>query len=732
MKRFITVNNILIRRSDSGEVRERVLWINPENDLTVLIDVDSPDALPYFISKIILDELLVSENVEISSIDPWAVAITESSLSEKDKKIRDAAWEVIKDIVSSSNEPNIFHRKGRSEYIGKACKEHNSTPRTVYKYLRKYWQRGKIENALLPDYGNCGGQGKQRTVGDKKLGRPKKNSSDPEIGIGVNVDEETKKIFRVAFSKFYNNEKGKSLETAYNEMLKEFYEADFRYENGKRYTIIIPQSQRPNIRQFKYWAKKELDPVESVIKREGKRKYKLTSRALLSSSAVEVFGPGSKFQIDATVADVYLVSRFNPYWIIGRPVVYFVIDIFSRMIVGMYIGLEGPSWMGAMMALVNTATSKVAYCDEYEITISEADWDCSHLPEAILGDRGEMAGRMVESLIQNLKVRIENSASFRADMKGIVERFFRTVQEKVKPFLPGQVIPNANKRTSADYRLDGKLNIDDFTKIMIRAVLKHNNETYLENYIRSEKLVANDVPPIPAKLWEWGIANLSGKLSSVPEDIVKLNLLPVGNGRITEKGIVFKKMRYSCERAIRENWFEKARINSTQEIEITYDLRTTKYIYIKSKNGRDFEKCYLLNPDKRYGEKTIEEVEHLHEYEEYLKQKNEDKKRQSEVNLLTEIDEIIETAEKRAKTFEDKTIAKSKRIANISGNRRNEKQKIREEQAFELDKKEIDIKSEKVVSIDSRKSVESKITLPSHLELLRRKREEALDNPSED
>lgn len=732
MKRFITLNNILIRKINSAELRERVLWINSENDLAVLIDIDSLNALPYFISKVLLEELLVSENIEISTVDPWAIAISESSLSEKDKKIRNAAWEVIKDIVSSSNEPNIFYRKGRSEFISNACEEHNSTPRAVYKYLRKYWQRGKIENALLPDYGNCGGQGKQRKIGNKKLGRPKKNSSDPKIGIGVNVDEETKKIFRVALSKFYSNEKGKSFETAYNEMLREFYEADFRYENDKRYSIIVPQSQRPNIRQFKYWAKKELDPVETVIKREGKRKYNLNSRALLSSSAVEVFGPGSKFQIDATVADVYLVSRFNPYWIIGRPVAYFVVDVFSRMIVGMYIGLEGPSWTGAMMALANTATSKVAYCSEYGITISEKDWDCCHLPEAILGDRGEMASRMVESLIQNLKVRIENAASFRADMKGIIERFFRTIQEKVKPFLPGRVIPDANKRTSADYRLDGKLNIDDFTQIIIRAVFKHNNETYLENYIRSEKLIANDVPPIPARLWEWGITNLSGKLSSAPEDIVKLNLLPVDKGRITEKGIVFKKMRYSCERAIRENWFEKARINSTQEIEITYDLRTTKYIYLKSKNGRDFEKCYLLDPEKRYAEKTVEEVDQLHEYEQYLKQKNEDKKRQSEVNLLTEIDEIIETAEKRAKVFEDKSISKSKRIANIPANRQGEKKRLREEQAFELGKKEDDIKSDKVVSIKSRKPIESKLNVPSHLELLRKKREEAFDDSQED
>jgi hypothetical protein len=68
------------------------------------------------------------------------------------------------------------------------------------------------------------------------------------------------------------------------------------------------------------------------------------------------------YEIDATIGDVYLVSRFDRNKIIGRPVVYIVIDVFSRMITGVYIGLEGPSWVGAMMALANATAPKVEYC----------------------------------------------------------------------------------------------------------------------------------------------------------------------------------------------------------------------------------------------------------------------------------------------------------------------------------------------------------------------------------
>ena len=70
--------------------------------------------------------------------------------------------------------------------------------------------------------------------------------------------------------------------------------------------------------------------------------------------------PGTRFQIDATIADIYLVSSLDVNKVIGRPVIYAVIDVFSyryRII----CRLEGPSWIGAMMALDNMVADKVHF-----------------------------------------------------------------------------------------------------------------------------------------------------------------------------------------------------------------------------------------------------------------------------------------------------------------------------------------------------------------------------------
>ena len=103
---------------------------------------------------------------------------------------------------------------------------------------------------------------------------------------------------------------------------------------------------------------------------------------------------------------------------------YIVVDVFSRMIVGIYVGFEGPSRVGAMMALANAASDKVEFCARFGIEIGEDYWPCKVLPDVLLGDRGEIASGLIETLINNFQVHVENATPYRADWKGIVEQRF--------------------------------------------------------------------------------------------------------------------------------------------------------------------------------------------------------------------------------------------------------------------------------------------------------------------
>lgn len=588
----LPLNSLLQYGDEDEEIKVlRLIYSDSIDDIAFVIDINTKKGLPIFHRPSLLIDDLESEIAKIILNDPWAKIISEEELSEKEKEIRNKSWRIIEEFTKQENEPAIYYRKVLGDLVQKTANNHNTTPTTVYKYFRKYLQRGKTRNALLPDYQNSGGKGGERKI-TKKLGRKRKFKHVMEIGEGINVDEKIKKIFRAAIAQFYYDEKETPLLTVYNLMLKEHFYEDYSNDGGIRKPFLVPQEQIPTYAQFHYFYCKERNIKKEVVSRKGRGVYELTHRAILGSATNEVFGPGSRYEIDATVADVYLVSRFNRNWIIGRPIIYIVIDVFSRMVAGLYIGLEGPSWLGAMMALANTVTDKVRFCREYEISIEKEDWACEFLPETLLADGGELAGKAVETLATNLNVRIETTSPYRGDLKGIVERYFRTANEKVKPFLPGYVIKDSDKRRGYDYRLDAKLDMHQFTKLIIAGII-HHNRNYLDYYKRDGEMIANDVRAVPKDLWKWGVENRTGIPRYFSEDTVKLNLLPSANGKITRSGILFKKMEYSCEKAIKESWFEKGSPRNGEKVQIVYDFRNLNQVYLREMNGRGFEICYL-------------------------------------------------------------------------------------------------------------------------------------------
>lgn len=678
---ILTINELIKYVAEDGRI-ERIVWIDEGNMIAFSIDIFSTNALPQLRKVRDILEGIDDESIVKVEEDPYYRIINEASLEKKNIIIRDKAWELIKTIALSKNEPDVFYGERRGHLIKQAMDEFKVSKNMVYKYLRRYWQRGKVRDALLPDYEKSGGKGKEKAAGSIKRGRPRKN--EKLIGSGINVDEASKKIFRVAINRYYHTKNENTLQTAYDFMVKDFYTEDYRFENGIKKAIVIDSNQIPTFDQFKYWYEKENNIKKKLISRKGDKKFHLNNRAITGRSDANIIGPGSKYQIDATVADVYLVSRHNRDWIIGRPVIYLVIDVFTRMVTGLYVGLEGPSWIGAMMALANAASDKVQFCKEYGKNITAADWPCNHIPEAILGDRGEMESKQVDTLINSLHVRIENTPPYRADLKGIVEQHFHTLDAKVKPLVPGHINIDFRERGGKDYRLDAKLDIQQFTYIIICCILAHNNNHWMDNYIRTDDMIADDVDPIPLELWKWGITHRSGILRSFPEDIVKLNLMPTDSASITEKGIKYKKMYYSCNKAIEELWFETARNKESLKKDISCDPRNMNFIYIRTDEGRGFEKCYLLD-DRKYSNKTLEEIQYLEEYESLEKALNSGEQLQSRIDLISEIENTVNEAEQMAKQ-QNQDISKAQRIKGIRDNRKAEKERNREKEAFELDK----------------------------------------------
>ncbi|MFJ8087101.1 Mu transposase C-terminal domain-containing protein [Lysinibacillus sp. NPDC095746] len=670
---MIYINQVLQSVKDSTRIR----IIEIEESYVYIVNIDANTSMPKkeLYSSLVTD---IEQKECLIIADPFARAVAEDELSEVQIQKRDADWEIIQ-TYCLEHMNSLLKKNGRETQIKEIAEALNVTPTKVKKLLSRYWQRGMNKNAMLPDYANSGGRGKTKKLSDDKVGRPRRVTVNGEYRSGINITDEVKTQFEHAINKYYRKTNNYSLKDVYHFILRDFYSD--RYKENREVQYRIWESNRiPSYHQFYYWFKKLEDPKKDIEFRKSAKEYELKHRPILSNSKVETNGPGTRFQIDATIADIYLVSSFDVNRIIGRPVIYAIIDVYSRIITGIYVGLEGPSWLGAMMALDNMVADKVEFCKQYDIEITEEQWSTCHLPEVIIADRGEFEGYAVEGLINNLNIKIENTTAYRGDLKGIVERKFRTINGKVKQKAPGAIQKEYRERGDRDYRLDATLNLKEFTALIITMVLHHNHKI-IDKYPMEKEMITDGVVPTPINLWNWGIQNRKGRLRTIDRDILRMNILPRGRATISRAGIKFKNLLYSSKRAIEEQWYAKLKNKS---IEIVYDPRYLEKIYIPHDNGADYESCILLEPSQQYKLDFIEDVIFQHQLRNELEEEERSKQVQLTINTDTMMDQIIKVAEQKKKKTLHLPTNKKDKLAAIRENKATEKQANRINEKFDL------------------------------------------------
>ena len=684
----LAVNTLIEWKCEGDQERiERVLFIDSSGTDVVTIDIDPQhkEALPAWQKCADVYAALDRSDARIIDVDPYVLS---TNLSEKVMKRRDEIWEIVKPLIGTpeKNEQrrkeDIFVAEKRGPMIAAVAKSSNRAKRLIYTYLRRFWQGGQVKNALIPHYDKSGGKGKERQVTDKKRGRPNTQTSPTRTSPGVNVTPQMRKDFLRGIRAFYENQAGRTLREAYQLTLEHYFHKGFELQNGVLVPLLPPASELPTFEQFRYWYEKEQDLVRKISSREGKRRFDIRHRPLLGDAMNHIFGPGSEYQIDATIGDIYLVSELDPSRIIGRPVIYVVIDAFSRLIVGMSVHLHGPSWLGAMLALENASADKVTFCQEYGISIEEHQWPSQGLPEAILGDRGELEGYNADNLTNALNIQIANTAPYRCDWKGIVEQNFRLLNDKMIHWLPGAVYQK-RERGDPDYRLEACLTLRQFRKLMIYCILQHNtnHRMNIKAYRLDEEMIADKVSPYPVDIWHWGMENRVGHLHTMEQDTIRLNLLPEKQASVTRRGILFEGMRYSCKRAVEEQWFVKAGEKGSWPLSIAYDPRNMSQVYLRLENGRRLEPCSLLDTEAVFKEQDFQDIQDYFACRNLAELASLSRDQQSQAVFHAQMQSVINEAQEKAK---DKLAEQSKRskTSHIQQNRKEEQERLNATEAW--------------------------------------------------
>lgn len=522
-----------------------------------------------------------------------------SQASEAQRNRRDRAWKRIAPLVEKV--PDIFEKAIRGRLVKDRAQEISCSDKSIYDNLREFWRGGQTKTALLGNYHASGrAQTGPNTAG---RGRPPKGSersifqlSDADIAHMKSEIEDD-----------YLKDARRSIPKAWEFLLGDHYAST----DGNGDTWILEYGQRPTLRQFEHYLRKHYSTEMRLRARNGDKEFERNNRPKLGTVLQNCQGVGHVFEIDATIADVYLVSSKDPNKIIGKPTIYLIIDRKSRLIVGFYVGLENASWTGAMQAIRSLSIDKSEMCGTYGVTYHPEDWPAHEVfPQEFVADRGsEMLCKASNQIADDLQVTVTNLPSLRPDWKPLVECGFKLLHQEIKDVTPAYDPPsNATKRRGKHYEKDACLTLKDFIKVILEAILAHNRKPSL-TYPLSITEVTAGIQPIPIELWNHGIQSRSGLLSRYSEVRVRFALLPRGKAVAEDKGLNFEDCYYTCQEALQKGWFLRTGRGHRRALPISHDPRLVDSIYIHDKaNPTNFFVATLTARSKQYAGMSRAEV----------------------------------------------------------------------------------------------------------------------------
>ena len=149
---------------------------------------------------------------------------------------------------------------------------------------------------------------------------------------------------------------------------------------------------------------------------------------------------------------------------------------------------------------------------------------------------------------------------------------------------------------------------------------------------------------------------------------VRYVLLPKEEASVTERGIAFRGMYYTCMEAEKEDWYSKARIAGRSKIEAAYDPASTAYIYLKHEDGR-FLQCSRMDVEGREGDTTFAEAQADRQQDLDEQAAHTHKEMEKKAELGDFIDQEVLAAERLSEEQGKAKASKTQRIADIGKNR---------------------------------------------------------------
>ena len=246
--------------------------------------------------------------------------------------------------------------------------------------------------------------------------------------------------------------------------------------------------------------------------------------------------------------------------------------------------------------------------------------------------------------------------------------------------LPGYAPPEYfGKRQSKHYEMDASLNLDEFTNIIFKVIIKFNR-TPREKYIWPSEHVLDGRRPIPLHIWNIEIRRRAGALIRLPEERVRFSLLPKAKATVTREGIRLEACYYSCQEAISRGWLVAAG-RGAFTVNVSYDRRLVDSIYIHDdKDSTNYFVATLLDRCSDYRGLSFQEVEGIEYYRQVLGREGRQIARQNQLEFHEQVDPLTQHARAEMKQMA-RGQSRSSRKKDIVKAREDERRKQRQVEA---------------------------------------------------
>jgi putative transposase len=295
--------------------------------------------------------------------------------------------------------------------------------------------------------------------------------------------------------------------------------------------------------------------------------------------------------MDDTKLDLFVIDsdRGMP---IGRPTIFTLIDVCTKMPTGLNVSFHAPSYLSVMQCLMHSIKKKDHIKERYpEI---ENEWRCYGVPDLIVVDNAKQYySESFEDAAVQLNFIIDYAPVRVPWYKASIERYFGTLNRQLLHHQPGTSFSNIFDKGDYDPKKNAVISFETFLKII---------HVFIIDIYSREEHDYDGFPDVPSRRWDEWIKEFPPSLPSTVADL-KVLIGQIEWRVISPNGVELFGLFYNSEELapLRSRLKgTKAKIKlDPNDLSVVYvaDIERGRYIPVPAKNQHYTEGLTLFQHD---------------------------------------------------------------------------------------------------------------------------------------